>query len=112
MSTTRELSIGATRVCPHCKATILESANVCPACRHHLRAGAPTVRTHRLTSSALTVEGTVRHPDVGEAWEYTVLVSVHDAEGRETSRQVMGVGVLHPGQLRSFRIDVQVHVPA
>ena len=26
-----------TRVCPHCKATILASAAVCPSCRHHLR---------------------------------------------------------------------------
>jgi len=112
VSTTRELGIGATRVCPHCKATILESANVCPACRHHLRAGAPTVRTHRLTSSALTVEGVIRHPEVGETWEYTVLVCVRDAEGREVSRQVMGVGVLHAGELRAFQLDVQVHVPA
>ena len=28
---------GATRTCPHCRATILESAIVCPGCRHHLR---------------------------------------------------------------------------
>ena len=28
---------GKTRICPHCKTTILESANVCPSCKHHLR---------------------------------------------------------------------------
>ena len=37
MSTARVGAPGATRSCPHCKATILESANVCPICRHHLR---------------------------------------------------------------------------
>ena len=33
----RTATIGKTRSCPHCRATILESAAVCPACRHHLR---------------------------------------------------------------------------
>ena len=32
---------GATRTCPHCKATILESSSVCPACRGHLKFDAP-----------------------------------------------------------------------
>ena len=32
-------TVGRTRVCPHCKATILESAAVCPQCKHHLRFG-------------------------------------------------------------------------
>jgi len=33
-------SVGKTRSCPHCKATILESALICPQCRHHLQFGA------------------------------------------------------------------------
>ena len=33
----RVATVGKTRSCPHCRATILESAAVCPACRHHLR---------------------------------------------------------------------------
>ena len=37
MSAARPGTAGATRTCPHCKATILESASVCPACRGHLR---------------------------------------------------------------------------
>ena len=36
-ATARPATAGATRACPHCKATILESAVVCPACRGHLR---------------------------------------------------------------------------
>ncbi len=37
MSALRPPPAGKTRACPHCKATILESASVCPACRHYLR---------------------------------------------------------------------------
>ena len=37
MSNPRPGTAGATRACPHCKAIILESATVCPACRGHLR---------------------------------------------------------------------------
>ena len=37
MNTGRVAAPGRTRTCPHCKATILESASVCPACHHHLR---------------------------------------------------------------------------
>ena len=36
-------AVGRTRVCPHCKATILESAAVCPQCQHHLRFGVADV---------------------------------------------------------------------
>ena len=41
MSAARPGVAGATRTCPHCKATILESSAVCPACRGHLRFDAP-----------------------------------------------------------------------
>ena len=37
MSAVRPGMAGATRTCPHCKATILESSSVCPACRGHLK---------------------------------------------------------------------------
>ena len=43
MSAMRPGETGATRTCPHCKATLLESAAVCPACRGHLRFDAPAV---------------------------------------------------------------------
>ncbi len=56
---------GATRACPHCKTTILDSATVCPSCRHYLRFDdkAQTVETTR----ALQVEGEIRHPSEGGA---------------------------------------------
>ena len=37
MNAARQGSVGATRICPHCKATVLVSANICPGCQHHLR---------------------------------------------------------------------------
>ena len=54
-------SVGRTRSCPHCKATILESALICPQCRHHLQFGAASKAASDATPkfSALNVEGTV-----------------------------------------------------
>jgi hypothetical protein len=103
---------GATRVCPHCRATILESEAVCPSCKHHLRAGQGTAgaaRPVRDTFSPFTVEGTVRHPGDSDPWEYSVVVTVRDARGKEISRHVAGIGALRGGEVRSFTCDVSVH---
>jgi len=62
--------------------------------------------------SALALEGTVKHPNVGQAWEYSVLVSVKNEEGEEVNRQVVGVGALQPGEQRSFTFAVEVFVPS
>lgn len=98
---------GATRECPHCKATILESAVVCPACKHYLRydgdAG-PAVPAQ----VPLHVEGTIRHPADGDAWEYSVVVVIRDARGQEVARKVVGVGAMHAGDERSFSLAVEV----
>src|SRR5262245_19046681 len=103
---------GATRKCPHCRSTILESETICPACKHHLRAGLGTAgaaRPARVTVSPFTVEGTVRHPGDAEPWEYSIVVTVRDARGAEVSRQVLGIGALKGGELRSFSCEVSVH---
>jgi hypothetical protein len=103
---------GATRKCPHCRATILESEAVCPACKHHLRAGLGTAgaaRPPRVTFSPFSVEGSVQHPEGAEPWEYSIIVTVRDARGIEVSRQVMGIGALRSGEKRSFTCDVSVH---
>jgi len=57
MSSARPGTAGATRVCPHCKATILESASVCPACRGHLRYDEAALQREKTRISPLTVEG-------------------------------------------------------
>jgi hypothetical protein len=112
VSAVREGVAGATRTCPHCRATILESEVVCPACRHHLRAGRGTARQPRATLTPFRVEGVVRPPEGDDANEYTVVVTSHDERGVEVSRQVVGIGVMRQGESRSFTVEVLVYVTA
>ena len=100
---------GATRECPHCKASILESAAVCPACKHHVRfdpgaaaAAAPTGH------SPLTIEGSFRNPGDGEAWEYSLIVAIRNERGEEIARKLIGVGALKPDEQRSFSLMVEM----
>ena len=101
MSSARPASPGKSRQCPHCKATILDSASVCPGCRHHLRRAVPS-------SSPLRVEGKIKHPADGPAWEYSVVLVIRDQAGIEVTRQVVGVGALQPAEERSFSLSVEV----
>ena len=100
---------GRTRPCPHCKATILISAAVCPACQRYVRLDPD--RLARLTSPIfcpLQVEGTIRHPGIAERCEYSVLVQVQNDQGEVISRHVAGVGVLRPAEARTFTVRVEV----
>jgi uncharacterized protein YbaR (Trm112 family) len=98
---------GATRSCPHCKATILESAVICPACKHYLRYDSDA-RPAKPAQVPLHVEGTIRHPADGDPWEYSVVLVIRDAHGKEIGRQVVGVGAMHAGDERSFSLSVEV----
>jgi hypothetical protein len=111
MSSVRSLHPGHTRTCPHCKATILESAVVCPACDHHLRFGVEAHKRPLRTYTPLRVEGTIRHPAVGESWEYSVVLSIRDDRGEELTRRVVGVGALQPSDQRTFSLAVEVFSP-
>ena len=106
-------TVGRTRTCPHCKATILESAAVCPQCRHHLRFGAAAAAAQAAAEgfSALRVEGTLEHPARGGDWEYSVVLSIRNERGEEISRQVVGVGALRPTESRTFSLSVDVVTP-
>lgn len=113
MSTVRPGAPGATRTCPHCRVTILESASVCPACRHHLRFDpAATARgTPAVSSSALRIEGTIKHPPTSEPLEYSVVVTIRNDRGKEIARQVVGAGALQPDETRTFTLSVEVFEP-
>src|ERR1043165_1026257 len=111
MSTVRQMAPGTTRTCPHCRTTILESASVCPACRHHLRFDPTAAARNTPTFSPLRVEGTITHPLGGEPWEYSVLVSIQNDRGEEIARQVVGVGALHASEQRTFTLAVEVVAP-
>jgi hypothetical protein len=98
---------GATRECPHCRATILASAAVCPQCRHHLRFDAGSKRSTATAVTVLKVEGSIRQPAQG-ASEYCVVVAISDARGKEIQRQVIGVGALQPEEERNFTLSVDL----
>ena len=113
MSNIRPGSPGATRACPHCKETILESAAVCPQCKHHVRfagaggaAGAAVDAGENLT--ALKIEGSIRQPNDVAAWEYSVVVSIKNEQGKEIGRKLIGVGAMAPDELRTFTLSVEV----
>jgi len=109
MSLIRSGSPGATRVCPHCKATVLESAAVCPGCKHHLRFGGTN---HALEAGegycALSVDGTIAHTQASEPCEYCVVLDVRDDRGEQLTRQVVGVGVLQSGERRRLNVTVEM----
>jgi hypothetical protein len=109
MSLIRSGSPGATRVCPHCKATVLESAAVCPGCKHHLRFGSAS---HALEAGegycALSVDGTIAHTKASEPCEYCVVLDVRDDRGEQLTRQVVGVGVLQSGERRRLNVTVEM----
>ena len=98
---------GATRSCPHCKATILDSASVCPACRGHLRFDDAVASTSAPALVPLKVEGTLRQPASGAALEYTMVLSIRDGAGKEVARQVIGVGAIQPEESRTFSLAVE-----
>ncbi|MGV8930698.1 MAG: hypothetical protein ACOH1R_01100 [Luteimonas sp.] len=108
MSNARPGTAGATRTCPHCKTTILESSSICPSCRHYLRFDSPTADTGVEKITPLHVEGKIRHPSEGGAWEYSVVLTIRDDEGNEVAHQVVGVGAMHAGEERTFSLAVEV----
>ena len=105
---------GKTRTCPHCKAVILESLSICPGCMHHLRFDSEAAKRQVAATSALKVEGVIRHPPVEDAWEYYVTISIRNDRGEEVDRQVVNVGALQGAEKRTFTFSVEVlppHVP-
>ena len=98
--------IGATRACPHCKATILESAPVCPACKGHLRFGEASIR--KALDRPLSIEGTLSQPPDGVPIEYSVVIAIRNERGEEVGRHVVGVGAMNPGDVRTFSLSVDL----
>ncbi len=84
---------------------------MCPACKKHLRFEPGAATRAVPTFVPLRVEGSIRHPDAGEAWEYSIMVSVKNERGEEITRQIVGVGALQPSEARSFTFAVEVFAP-
>jgi len=108
MSAVRPGTLGATRVCPHCKALVLQSASICPGCQHHLRFNAGSAEPESKGISALRVEGTISHPMRDEQCEYCVVVSITNERGEKLARQVVGVGALQAGERHKYSFSVEL----
>lgn len=105
----RAASQGKTRSCPHCRATILESAAVCPACRHHLRfEHRRGEQVQQASTVALRVAGQFARGREDPPAEYSVVVVIRDPRGTELARKVVGVGGLGPGEERSLELTVEI----
>jgi hypothetical protein len=100
---------GATRSCPHCRETILESATVCPSCKHHLRFGVGPAagEAQAATLTPLRVEGSFRNSE-GSAWEYSMVLTIRNERGEEIARRLVGVGAIQPDELRAFTLSVEM----
>jgi hypothetical protein len=107
MSSVRPGSPGATRACPHCREIILESAAVCPACRHYLRFDAVVDAPQVPALTPLLIEGSIRHPADGDPWEYTVVVSIRNDRGEEIAHKLIGVGAMNPNEQCTFTLSVE-----
>jgi hypothetical protein len=109
--TTRAAATGEAWNCPHCgggssavRPPVRVSASP-PLRRRHRRPSGPG---HRLPAD---VDGTIRHPGTEAAWEYSVIIEIHDERGEMVARRVVGVGALRAGEGRKFTLRVEVVVP-
>jgi hypothetical protein len=55
----------------------------------------------------LRIEGSIRHPADGEAWEYTVVVSIRNDRDEEIARKLIGVGAMNPNEQCTFTLSVE-----
>jgi hypothetical protein len=108
MNAVRPGTLGATRTCPHCKATVLQSASICPGCQHHLRFNAGGAEPDSKGIPAMRIEGTIHHPVRDEQCEYCVVVSITNERGEKVARQVVGVGALQPGERHRYSFSVEL----
>jgi hypothetical protein len=108
MSTPRPGTPGAARTCPHCKATILESASVCPACRGHLRYDEAALQRAKTATTPLRIDGIVSPPAGETPYEYSLVLSIRNERGEEITRQVVGVGALYADEQRTFTVQVEM----
>ena len=113
MSNAPSGTAGATRTCPHCRETILESAGVCPSCRHKLRFSEPgNSATATPASTPLRVEGSFRNPADSGAWEYSMVLTIRNERGEEIARKLVGVGAMRPDEQRTFSLSVEMNPAA
>jgi len=104
--------VGETRQCPHCKATILASAAVCPGCNGHLKFGPATGAVAGVltpaTHTPFKIEGSFDNSASATPREYTVVVSIRNGRGEVLEKRVIGVGVVGPNDSRAITLSVDM----
>jgi hypothetical protein len=110
MAVGRPGALGATRVCPHCKATVLQSAAKCPGCQHHLRfnTAGGSAEPQAQAIPAMRIEGSIQHPVRDEQCEYCVVIAINNERGEKIARHVVGVGALQPGEKHKYSFSVEL----
>ena len=87
---------------------MLQSANICPGCQHHLRFSSGSTEPQSESVSAMRIEGSIRHMSRNESCEYCVVVSITNERGEKIARQVVGVGALQPGEKHKYSFSVDL----
>ena len=108
MSRVRPGSPGATRECPHCRETILESAGVCPACRHYLRfvdAGAEAPRSPH--SRRCASKGASGIPPMANPGNTRSSCRSATIAAKKPPVSSIGVGAMNPNEQRTFTLSVE-----
>jgi len=108
VSVARPGTLGATRVCPHCRATVLQSASICPGCHHHLRFASNGAETESKGVTAMRIEGSIHHAVPHEQCEYCVVISITNERGEKVARHVVGVGALQAGEKHKYSFSVDL----
>ena len=58
------------------------------------------------------MEGTIKQPGAGEAWEYSIALTILDGDGKEITREIVSVGALNPEEQRTFKLAEEVFTPS
>ena len=56
----------------------------------------------------LSIEGSFRNPADDLDWEYSLVVTIKNEQGKEISRKLIGVGALNPNEQRTFTLSVEM----
>ena len=78
MAVARAGTLGATRVCPHCKAVVLQSESVCPGCRHHLRFNSGKGAEPEDGAEGGCVDGNTQYVSSGTGWQRASVPDDHN----------------------------------
>ena len=72
--------------------------------RYDDKTAAPMPEGH----TPLHIEGSFRNPVSDLDWEYSLVVTIKNEQGKEIARKLIGVGALNPNEQRTFSLSVEM----